>query len=85
MSKRLGDITPVSSMGNSDKFVIIVSGQEYLITKENLQKVLSGLTNEQTNKLSKITLSGDGTKFLNDKGVYTDWNELSHTRDFSHE
>ena len=72
MSKRLSDISPISSMGNSDKFIIIVSGQEYLITKENLQKVLSGLTEEQTNKLSKITLSGDGTKFLNDKGVYVD-------------
>lgn len=69
---KLSDINSTQSMSDLDKFIVIVNGREYLITKENLQKVFSGLTSEQRNKLSKIELSGDGTKFLNDKGNYTD-------------
>lgn len=67
---RLPDIKPIQSMTDSDKFMVIVNGQEHLITKENLQKIFSGLTSDQRGKLSKIILTGDGTKFLNDKGSY---------------
>lgn len=67
---RLPDIKSIQSMTDSDKFMVIVNGQEHLITKENLQKIFSGLTSDQRDKLSKIILTGDGTKFLNDKGSY---------------
>lgn len=71
-TKRLGDISETSTMANADKFVIIISGQEFLISKTNLQKVFTGLSGEDYNKISKIVVDGNGTKFLNDKGIYID-------------
>ena len=71
-TKRLGDISDVVTMSNTDKFLIIVEGQEWLISKANLQKVFTGLSSEDYNKLNKIVITGNGIKFLNDKGEYTD-------------
>lgn len=71
-TKRLGDISDVVTMSNDDKFVIIVKGQEWLITKANLQKVFTGLSSEDYSKLNKLVINGNGTKFLNDKGNYID-------------
>lgn len=71
-TKRLGDISETVTMANADKFVIIVSGQEFLISKSNLQKVFTGLSGDDYNKISKIVIDGNGTKFLNDKGIYID-------------
>lgn len=82
MDKRLGDINDIATMSNEDKFLIIVNGREWLITKENLQKVFTGLTSDQRNALSKIVLNGNGTKFLNDRGEYTDNAEMFNYNQF---
>jgi len=82
MDKRLGDINNIATMSNEDKFLIIVNGREWLITKENLQKVFTGLTSDQRNALSKIVLNGNGTKFLNDRGEYTDNAEMFNYNQF---
>lgn len=72
----LSRINKIQSMQDSDSIVVIVSGKEYLITKENFSKVLSLLTTEQKNKLSTILLSGDGSKVLTDLGVYKTINNM---------
>lgn len=71
-TKRLGDISDVVTMSNTDKFVIIVNGQEWLISKANLQKVFTGLSSDDYAKINKIVIDGNGVKFLNDKGEYVD-------------
>ena len=71
-TKRLGDIDEVVTMSNDDKFIIIVNGQEWLISKSNLQKVFTGLSSDDYAKLNKIVISGNGTKFLGDNGAYID-------------
>lgn len=79
---RLPDINPVSSMSDTDKFIVIVSGDERLIAKSDLQKIFSGLSPEQKNKLSQIITSGDGTKFLTDKGKYVTVADLFNNNQF---
>lgn len=69
---RLGDIEEVATMNNADKFIIIINGQEWLISKTNLQKVFTGLSSEDYAKLNKIVINGNGTKFLGDNGEYID-------------
>ena len=69
---RLGDIEEVATMNNADKFIIIINGQEWLISKTNLQKVFTGLSSEDYTKLNKIVINGNGTKFLGDNGEYID-------------
>ena len=75
-TKRLGDISDVVTMSNDDKFLIIVSGQEWLISKSNLQKVFTGLSSDDYAKINKIVINGNGIKFLNDKGEYVDITSL---------
>lgn len=82
MDKRLGDINDIATMSNEDKFLIIVNGREWLITKENLQKMFTGLTSDQRNALSKIVLNGNGAKFLNDQGEYSDITEMLNYNQF---
>ena len=81
-TKRLGDISDVVTMSNEDKFVIIVSGQEWLISKANLQKVFTGLSSEDYAKINKIVINGNGVKFLNDKGEYADITTLFNQDQF---
>ena len=69
---RLGDIEEVVTMNNADKFIIIINGQEWLISKANLQKVFTGLSSEDYAKLNKLVISGSGAKFLTDNGEYID-------------
>lgn len=69
---RLGDIEEVVTMNNADKFIIIINGQEWLISKANLQKVFTGLSSADYAKLNKIVISGSGAKFLTDNGEYID-------------
>lgn len=69
---RLGDIEEVVTMNNADKFIIIISGQEWLISKTNLQKVFTGLSSEDYAKLNKLVINGNGIKFLTDNGEYID-------------
>ena len=69
---RLGDIEEVVTMNNADKFIIIINGQEWLISKANLQKVFTGLSSDDYAKLNKIVINGNGTKFLGDNGEYID-------------
>ena len=69
-TKRLGDIDEVVTMSNDDKFIIIVNGQEWLISKSNLQKVFTGLSSDDYAKINSIFINGNGVKFLNDKGEY---------------
>ena len=81
-TKRLGEIDEVATMSNADKFVIIVSGQEWLISKANLQKVFTGLSSEDYAKINKIVINGNGVKFLNDKGEYADITTLFNQDQF---
>ena len=69
---RLGDIEEVVTMNNADKFIIIINGQEWLISKTNLQKVFTGLSSEDYAKLNKLVINGNGIKFLADNGEYID-------------
>ena len=69
---RLGDIEEVVTMNNADKFIIIINGQEWLISKTNLQKVFTGLSSEDYAKLNKLVINGNGVKFLADNGEYID-------------
>ena len=69
---RLGDIEEVVTMNNADKFIIIINGQEWLISKANLQKVFTGLSSDDYAKLNKLVISGSGAKFLTDNGEYID-------------
>lgn len=69
---RLGDIEEVVTMNNADKFIIIINGQEWLISKTNLQKIFTGLSSDDYAKLNKIVINGNGTKFLGDNGEYID-------------
>ena len=69
---RLGDIEEVVTMNNADKFIIIINGQEWLISKANLQKVFTGLSSNDYAKLNKLVISGSGAKFLTDNGEYID-------------
>lgn len=71
-TKYLGDIEEVVTMNNADKFIIIINGQEWLISKANLQKVFTGLSSEDYAKLNKLVISGNGAKFLTDNGEYID-------------
>lgn len=71
-TKYLGDIEEVVTMNNADKFIIIINGQEWLISKANLQKVFTGLSSEDYAKLNKLVISGNGAKFLADNGEYID-------------
>ena len=81
-TKRLGDISDVVTMSNDDKFLIIVSGQEWLISKSNLQKVFTGLSSDDYAKINKIVIDGNGIKFLNDKGEYADITTLFNQDQF---
>lgn len=81
-TKRLGDISDVVTMSDSDRFLVIIDGQEWLITKENLQKIFTGLSSEDYNKLNKIYIDGNGTKFLTDAGEYKDNIELFNQEQF---
>lgn len=81
-TKRLGDISDVVTMSNTDKFVIIVNGQEWLISKANLQKVFTGLSSDDYAKINKIVIDGNGVKFLNDKGEYADITTLFNQDQF---
>ena len=81
-TKRLGDISVITTMNNDDKFLIIVQGQEWLISKTNLQKVFTGLSSEDYNKLNKIVINGNGTKFFDDKGEYVDITTLFNQDQF---
>ena len=81
-TKRLGDISVITTMNNDDKFLIIVQGQEWLISKANLQKVFTGLSSDDYNKLNKIVINGNGVKFLNDKGEYADITTLFNQDQF---
>ena len=81
-TKRLGDISDVVTMSNDDKFLIIVSGQEWLISKSNLQKVFTGLSSDDYAKINKIVINGNGVKFLNDKGEYADITTLFNQDQF---
>lgn len=71
-TKYLGDIEEVVTMNNADKFIIIINGQEWLISKANLQKVFTGLSSDDYAKLNKLVISGSGAKFLTDNGEYID-------------
>lgn len=71
-TKYLGDIEEVVTMNNADKFIIIINGQEWLISKANLQKVFTGLSSADYAKLNKLVISGSGAKFLTDNGEYID-------------
>ena len=81
-TKRLGDIDEVVTMDNADRFVIIVNGQEWLISKANLQKVFTGLSSNDYAKINKIVIDGNGIKFLNDKGEYVDITTLFNQDQF---
>lgn len=81
-TKRLGDIDEVVTMSNDDKFIIIVNGQEWLISKSNLQKVFTGLSSDDYAKINKIVINGNGIKFLNDKGEYVDITTLFNQDQF---
>ncbi len=82
-TKRLGDISDVVTMSDSDRFLIIVEGQEWLITKGNLQKVFTGLSSEDYIKLNKLVITGNGSKFLTDTGEYKDNIELFNQEQFT--
>ena len=69
---RLGDIEEVVTMNNADKFIIIINGQEWLISKANLQKVFTGLSSDDYAKLNKLVINGNGGKFFTDNGEYID-------------
>lgn len=69
---RLGDIEEVVTMNNTDKFIIIINRQEWLISKANLQKVFTGLSSDDYAKLNKVVINGSGTKFFADNGEYVD-------------
>ena len=81
-TKRLGEIDEVATMSNDDKFIIIVNGQEWLISKSNLQKVFTGLSSDDYAKINKIVINGNGIKFLNDKGEYVDITTLFNQDQF---
>ena len=81
-TKRLGDISVITTMNNDDKFLIIVQGQEWLISKTNLQKVFTGLSSDDYAKINKIVIDGNGIKFLNDKGEYADITTLFNQDQF---
>ena len=81
-TKRLGDIDEVATMSNDDKFIIIVNGREWLISKSNLQKVFTGLSSDDYTKINKIVIDGNGVKFLNDKGEYADITTLFNQDQF---
>lgn len=81
-TKRLGDISVITTMNNDDKFLIIVQGQEWLISKANLQKVFTGLSSDDYAKINKIVIDGNGVKFLNDKGEYADITTLFNQDQF---
>ena len=81
-TKRLGEIDEVATMSNADKFVIIINGQEWLISKANLQKVFTGLSSNDYAKINKIVIDGNGIKFLNDKGEYADITSLFNQDQF---
>lgn len=81
-TKHLGEIEEVVTMANEDRFLIIVNSKEWLITKENLQKVFTGLTSNQYIALSKIIVDGSGTKFLADDGTYIDNISLFNSEQF---
>ena len=71
-TKRLGDIAVTPTMTNKDQFIIIINGQEFLISKENLQKVFTGLSSDEYNKIARLDITGSGNKLLNDAGIYID-------------
>lgn len=71
-TKYLGDIEEVVTMNNADKFIIIINGQEWLISKANLQKIFTGLSSDDYAKLNKLVINGNGVKFLADNGEYID-------------
>ena len=71
-TKRLGDITVTPTMTNKDQFIIIINGQEFLISKENLQKVFTGLSSDEYNKITRLDITGSGNKLLSDAGIYID-------------
>lgn len=71
-TKYLGDIEEVVTMNNADKFIIIINGQEWLISKANLQKVFTGLSSADYAKLNKLVINGNGGKIFTDNGEYID-------------
>lgn len=71
-TKYLGDIEEVVTMNNADKFIIIINGQEWLISKANLQKVFTGLSSDDYAKLNKLVINGNGGKIFTDNGEYID-------------
>lgn len=80
--KYIWDIPLISTMNDEDRFLIVVGTSEYLITKEALQKVLSGLSNENSKKLSAIIIDGDGTRFLRNDGTYVALNAMFDDEQF---
>lgn len=80
--KYIWDIPLISTMNDEDRFLIVVGTSEYLITKETLQKVLNGLSNENSKKLSAIIIDGDGTRFLRNDGTYVALNAMFDSKQF---
>ena len=70
------EIPEAQTMSDKDRFFIVVGTSEYLISKDNLSKLLSGLSSEDKNKLQILMVDGDGTRFLTDMGQYSKIIEL---------
>lgn len=83
--KYIWDIPLISTMNDEDRFLIVVGTSEYLITKETLQKVLNGLSNENSKKLSAIIIDGDGKRFLRNDGTYVALNTMFDSEQFIEE
>lgn len=68
--KHIWEIESASTMSDEDRLLIVIGTSEYLINKSDFKKTLGGLSSVDTNKLSKIIIDGDGTRFLANNGEY---------------
>lgn len=76
--KHIWEIESASTMRDDDRLLIVIGTSEYLISKSDFQKVLSGLSSTDTAKLSKIIIDGDGSRVLTNSGEYISFDNHTH-------
>ena len=79
-NKYIWEIPSIPTMRDEDRFLIVSGTSEYLLTKENLQKVLDILTAEEKSKLSKIEITGEGNAVFSNNGEYLTANQFLATQ-----
>lgn len=82
MGKYIWELNNIPTLNDDDCILVVVGTSEYLIKKSDFVKVAGGLSNVQLEKISKIIVDGDGTRFLNNAGEYVDISEILSSKQF---